>query len=150
MYYVLESPYVDSKKIGDISYKDKAKIIKGPSCSNGWIWWKISRESDGLTGWIPEGNENYYLLLPMVGDQVVNYARISSEVYRVNLRKSPGHINKNNKTDVVIEIPTGSVVKILDGPKTADGLRWWYVEWRGYKGWIAEKTTQGKKILIFE
>ena len=80
----------------------------------------------------------------------VQYAIISGEVFKVNMRKSPGYQNKNNETDVVVEVPTGSRVKILRGPKVADGLNWWFVEWMGYKGWIAETTFSGKTILVFD
>jgi hypothetical protein len=66
------------------------------------------------------------------------------------MRKTPGYQDKNSKKDVVVEVPTGSRVKVLGGPDVADGLNWWYAEWMSYKGWIAEKTSSGKTVLIFD
>lgn len=152
-YNVLDGPYVDRNKIGKISPGDIAKVVDGPSCSNKWIWWKISLEKDGTSGWIPEGDSQKYWLIPANATQamqVVVYARISNQIDMVNLRMSPGYISKDDSRDVVVEIPSGQKVKIINGPERADGLNWWYVEWRTYQGWIAEKTGSGKLILIFE
>lgn len=77
------------------------------------------------------------------------YALISDEIYFASLRKSPGYLTKTDSTDVIAEVPSGSTVTLLDGPEKSDGLNWWYVEWNGNKGWIAEKTGSGKKIMIF-
>jgi tRNA A-37 threonylcarbamoyl transferase component Bud32 len=76
-------------------------------------------------------------------------AQISSEVYFAALRKSPGYSAKNDDVDILVEIPSGSTVRVLDGPRSADGLNWWYISWNGYEGWVAEKTGRGKTILIF-
>ena len=87
---------------------------------------------------------------PSPSNSSVRYAEISGEVDEVNLRKSPGYLSKNDRTDVVAEIPSGYTVEILDGPEKADDLLWWYVKWNGYKGWIAEQTGRGRKILVFK
>jgi hypothetical protein len=78
-----------------------------------------------------------------------NIARISSDVEEVNMRFTPGYESKNDNTDVVTKIPSSAIVEILDGPKSADGLKWWYVRWNGYEGWVAEKTGSGRTILVF-
>ena len=88
--------------------------------------------------------------VPSPPNSSVRYAEISGEVDEVNLRKSPGYLSKNDRTDVVAEIPAGYTVEILDGPEKADDLLWWYVKWNGYKGWIAEQTGRGRKILVFK
>jgi hypothetical protein len=77
-------------------------------------------------------------------------ATISNNVYFVNLRKSPGFASKDDKKDVVVVIPSGDDVNILSGPEIADGLKWWYAEWDGYKGWIAESKSSGGQILDFK
>lgn len=76
-------------------------------------------------------------------------ATISNEVYFVNLRRSPGYKNKDDNKDSIAEVPRGAIVTIISGPEKADGLIWWYVEWKNNKGWIAEKTGSGKAILVF-
>lgn len=80
----------------------------------------------------------------------IRSAKISSEVEEVNLRHSPGYLNKNEYTDVIIKIPKGSIVEILDGPIEKDGLTWWKVSWNGDIGWIADHTGQGRTIMIFD
>lgn len=81
---------------------------------------------------------------------IIGYAKISGEVEEVNVRKSPGYTTKDDLVDVVTKLPSGSTIKLLRGPEKADGLKWWYIEWHGYEGWIAEKTGNGRTILIFE
>jgi hypothetical protein len=77
------------------------------------------------------------------------YAKISGEVVEVNLRRTPGYANKNDLDDVIVKIPSGATVKLLKGPQKADGLNWWFVEWNGYEGWIAERTRTGRTVMIF-
>jgi len=148
-YNVLSGPYADREKAGVISPGDKATIIGGPSCSNKWIWWIIKLDKNEVSGWIPEGDANSFWLLTESTSSADQYAKISREVGEVNLRRSPGYVNKNDQDDVIVKIPTGATVKLLEGPKKADGLNWWYVEWSGYKGWIAEKSGSGRTIMIF-
>ena len=62
---VREEPHKDSKLLGKIKPGEEVTIIKGPSCSNGWIWWKITAKKDGLTGWTAEGDADGYWLVPM-------------------------------------------------------------------------------------
>lgn len=148
-YNVLSGPYTDRDKVGAISPGDKAKIIAGPSCSNKWIWWIIKLDKNEVSGWIPEGDANSFWLLLENGSSVDQYAKISREVGEVNLRRSPGYVNKNDQDDVIVKIPSGATVKLLEGPQKTDGLDWWYVEWNEYKGWIAERTGSGRTIMIF-
>jgi hypothetical protein len=148
-YNVLSGPYIDRDKLGAISPGDKATIINGPSCSNQWIWWIIKLDKNEVSGWIPEGDANSFWLLLENGPSGDRSATISREVVEVNLRRSPGYTNKNDLEDVVVKIPTGSTVKLLEGPQIVDRLNWWYVEWNGYQGWIAERTGSGKTIMIF-
>ncbi len=77
-------------------------------------------------------------------------AVISHEIYYVALRRSEGYRTKNDDVDIIYKIPAGERVKILDGPRRADGVDWWYVSWKTYKGWIADHTGSGKVILKFE
>ena len=79
----------------------------------------------------------------------IGYARITNQVFRVNLRSSPGYISKDDEIDVIVEIQAGEKLSIIAGPESADGISWWLIEWKGYKGWIAERTGSGKRILDF-
>ena len=75
-------------------------------------------------------------------------ARISCvNIEEVNLRVSPGYINKTDN-DSIVHVPCGEDVTIINGPSQADGLDWWYVRWNGYQGWMADHTGSGTQILI--
>lgn len=80
-----------------------------------------------------------------------NYeAQIScEEINKVNLRKSPGYINKNDNKDVIIEIPCGESLTFQMETKFVDELTWWKVDWKNYEGWVSDHTGSGKVILLF-
>ena len=81
-------------------------------------------------------------------DSSAIYAKISSEVVEVNLRSTPGYSNKNDAYDVIVKVPSGEIVEVLDGPSKADGLSWWFVAWNGETGWMADHTGSGRAILL--
>jgi hypothetical protein len=64
----------------------------------------------------------------------------------VNLRRTPGYKNKP-ASDRIALVPAGARVQILTGPAKADGLIWWYVEWNGQQGWMAEARASGAPLL---
>jgi len=78
-------------------------------------------------------------------------AKIScaDNLYKVNLRRTPGYKNKS-ESDSIYEIPCGEYVELLGDTKNIDNLKWWKVKWKEYIGWIADHTTSGKVILIFD
>lgn len=86
-------------------------------------------------------------------DSKVNaIAKIScaDNLYRVNLRRTPGYVNKSDAADSIYEIPCGEYVELLGDTEYVDGLTWWKVEWNGHTGWVADHTASGKTILIFD
>ena len=52
----------------------------------------------------------------------------------LNLRGGPG-IN----CEQVERLPDDTVLKVINGPKEADGHRWWRLEWDGTSGWAADE-----------
>jgi WD40 repeat protein len=89
-------------------------------------------------------------VVPTSKSQAISLAQIScADVEEVNLRKSAGYINKDDKKDVVREIPCGENVELLGENEYVDDFTWWKVNWNGYDGWIADHTEKGKIILIF-
>lgn len=80
-----------------------------------------------------------------------NYsAQVScEEISKVNLRKSPGYVSKNDSKDVIVEIPCGEPLNLQFETKFVDELTWWKVSWRSYEGWVSDHTGSGKSILIF-
>jgi hypothetical protein len=59
-----EGPNVNRKIIGYIDPGERVEILKGPSCSNGWVWWRVKSLKDGEVGWTSEGDEDNYWLVP--------------------------------------------------------------------------------------
>jgi len=41
------------------------KILEGPVCANGWVWWKVQGYTSGDIGWTAEGDSNNYWLEPV-------------------------------------------------------------------------------------
>jgi hypothetical protein len=62
------------------------------------------------------------------------------------MRRSPGYKNKP-VSDRITLIPHGARVIILTGPAQADNLTWWYVDWNGKQGWVAEHRASGAPLL---
>lgn len=67
----------------------------------------------------------------------------------VNLRKSPGYKSKP-AGDRIALVPSKAQVTIITGPARADGLLWWYIDWNGKQGWMAESRASGAPILAKE
>lgn len=89
-------------------------------------------------------------LIPVRLSSSSSTAHISNEVVEVNLRRSPGYVNKNDNSDVIVKISSGQTVEIIGGPSSADGLTWWNIYWLGNSGWVADHTGSGRKILVFD
>ncbi len=69
----------------------------------------------------------------------------------VNLRRTPGSVSKP-AGDVLVEVPSGTVLTVVGGPQSADNLRWWRVEHRPaaggtITGWMAESRANGQILL---
>jgi len=70
----------------------------------------------------------------------------------VNLRRSPGFKDKP-ANDIQYEIPAGSEVTILDGPRAVDDLTWWNIRFTSqfgnrFDGWVAATKASGEPLLI--
>ena len=69
----------------------------------------------------------------------------------VNIRRSPGHVSKP-ADDILAEVPSGTAMTVVGGPRMLDGLRWWRLEYRNssgtvISGWMTEIRTTGEVIL---
>ncbi len=70
----------------------------------------------------------------------------------INLRRTPGFKDKP-ANDIIYEIPAGSEVTILDGPRQVDGLTWWQVRFisqfgNNFTGWVASTKASGEALLL--
>ncbi len=85
---------------------------------------------------------------PLPGDWTFRPGDVAVNVNSgpVNMRRSPGYKNKP-ASDRIALVPAGAQVKIISGPARADGLLWWYVDWKGTQGWMAENRASGAPLL---
>jgi hypothetical protein len=54
----------DNALIGEIQPGQAMKILDGPKCADGWVWWKVRTVESELEGWTPEGDQQNYWLIP--------------------------------------------------------------------------------------
>jgi hypothetical protein len=54
----------DNALIGEIEPGQAMKILEGPKCADGWVWWKVRTLETDLVGWTPEGDVQNYWLIP--------------------------------------------------------------------------------------
>lgn len=50
--------------IGEIQPGQALKILDGPQCADGWVWWKVLTIESELVGWTAEGDQQNYWLIP--------------------------------------------------------------------------------------
>jgi hypothetical protein len=62
---VRSSPGRSSTIIGRIQPGGEMKIIDGPICKDGWIWWNVQPKKTDLVGWTSEGDAESYWLVPL-------------------------------------------------------------------------------------
>ena len=54
--------------------------------------------------------------------------------------------------DVIGNVPIDTILTVVDGPRTANGLTWWLVRYSNASGklitgWMADASTTGEPIL---
>lgn len=115
-------------------------LIEGPRKADGYVWWRI-RTSDGLEGWSVERVDDEQTLQPAIvagGEAIV----ITGDE-KLNMRADAGR-----SFDIVLRLDDGMVVKVLDGPREADGLIWWKLQTAGgVEGWAVQQVG-GDQTLI--
>lgn len=62
---VRKDPSTSATIIGYIDPGGEVEILEGPSCEQGWTWWKVKTLSGDLTGWTAEGDKDGYWLIPI-------------------------------------------------------------------------------------
>jgi Right handed beta helix region len=55
----------DSTVIGWIEPGEEIVLLQGPTCVEGWAWWKVTSISTGQSGWTSEGDGENYWLVPL-------------------------------------------------------------------------------------
>ena len=54
----------DNPLNGEIQPGQAMKILDGPQCADGWVWWQVRTLETELTGWTAEGDQQDYWLIP--------------------------------------------------------------------------------------
>ena len=62
---VRTNPNTNATILGYIDPGEKMEILEGPSCDQGWVWWKVRAFKDDLEGWTAEGDQDNYWLIPL-------------------------------------------------------------------------------------
>ena len=119
---------------------DRGSVVAGPISKDGYVWWQIRWEEDGLEGWSAEGEQGACWLtkvLPpapcaLTAGQRVRVANTQCVGLRVRDCAGLGCTRTGNR-------PDGSAGLILAGPELADGYTWWSIKWdsTGLTGWSA-------------
>lgn len=60
---VRKDPNREAEVLGYITPGGSMEILEGPTCSDGWVWWKVKNAD--LTGWTAEGDPETYWLVPL-------------------------------------------------------------------------------------
>lgn len=60
---VRKDPNKDAEVLGHITPGGSMKILEGPTCAEGWVWWKVKNAD--LEGWTAEGDKETYWLVPL-------------------------------------------------------------------------------------
>jgi hypothetical protein len=154
---VRDTPSRDGAKVGEIPAGGIFDVLEGPTCADGFNWWRV--DYDGIVGWTVEGQGEEYFLepyravptptLPPLRDFVppiesVNVLEVGARVRvtvddgdTLTLRREPAG-------ERLGQIEDGAVGVILEGPVEEDNLRWWQIETtEGNSGWVIEGLLEG-------
>lgn len=58
----------DNELLGEIQPGQAMKVLAGPKCVDGGLWWQVSPLETDLTGWTAEGDEQTYWLIPCTSE----------------------------------------------------------------------------------
>jgi hypothetical protein len=65
----------------------------------------------------------------------------------VRVRETPGYVGKA-ESDTLAFMANGDVAVVNGGPRSADAVCWWVVQYAGYQGWVADHAPDGSLLLV--
>ncbi len=139
---------------------DTVKILSGPECIRAdatyemVMWWRV--QYGDYTGWTSEIIADKYMLEPLEGQDIApadptatetltpgGKARVYVRDDGLKLRSAPGTTAR-----VIEKMPRGTVVEVIEGPKSSGGYTWWKVKApSGAVGW-AVQSADGLDTLV--
>jgi hypothetical protein len=54
----------DNPLVGEIEAGAAMRILEGPKCADGWLWWRVQALESDVEGWTTEGDQQSYWLVP--------------------------------------------------------------------------------------
>jgi uncharacterized protein YraI len=148
---------IAAEVVGRIPGGTVVTVLDGPVCGPDIAWWQV--DFDGAVGWAAESRGNLYFMQPTTDVvappvtpddatcpgllaprlEVNEQARVAMmQGQNLNVRAEPGLA-----ASLIRVIPNGAVVTIVDGPSCGpDNIVWWWVDYQGAEGWIAEHDGQ--------
>ncbi|RME56080.1 MAG: M23 family metallopeptidase, partial [Caldilineae bacterium] len=150
----------------EIPYGETVTVEAGPRQADELTWWQVryrSPEGQSFSGWVAEAGvdgTDFFRTEPPPPPQrpetvtpiqtyTIGMSVCNLSPYEVNVRRTPGFVNKPSD-DVVASVPSQALLRLVDGPRQADGLFWWQVQWvenPGVQGWMAEVSPGGVRLL---
>ncbi|MCB0160457.1 MAG: M23 family metallopeptidase, partial [Caldilineaceae bacterium] len=147
--------------VAELPPNTAATITQGPSVADELDWWLLATvASDGraVDGWSADTAPNGVTLLaapearpPVPPDGAFRPGELIQTATWVRVRRSPGITDKPDDDTVGDFVPKMTLV-VLDGPREADGLTWWYVGGISLavgelRGWVAQTAPSGVVLL---
>lgn len=134
--------------IWKLSAGDHVEVLQGPFVSEDLFWWRVRTIDAVHEGMIAEGAEGQPYLEPAANVLVpVDRDPVQGDIVRVmdnlNLRREPG-LN----AQLLITLPAGQELQILDGPVHQSGYDWYQVrnESDTLRGWCVA-AIGGRRTL---
>jgi roadblock/LC7 domain-containing protein len=114
------APGIDAPFLGDIPGGSVVKVVAGPECTEGLVWWQV--DYDGRVGWTVEGRDGAYWLETIPG------LPLPENLPAITVENGSSLIEiSRTENNVIAELsasPSGSMVAVLGGLGT-DGV-WLY------------------------
>ena len=160
--------------IGQLNSGDRASIIGGPQCADGYLWWQVQLDS-GLMGWVAEGTTDRYFIDPVngtpgtptatpeptIGIVPFNCPNAPPTEFAVGFRglvrpaiagATPNNVRIRDTAStsgkLIGNLPENVLFTVIGGPVCANGYVWWQIKAdNGLTGWTAEGDTQKYYIV---
>lgn len=153
--------------LDEVSPGTEVTVLSGPVLADKLTWWRVrylDRSHRTVDGWVAEaGTKGQAFLSDTIPTPPKPPKPVSTRTYHlgdqvysahpdaVNMRRFPGFRGKP-ADDVLVAVPCGTDLVIVDGPQQADDLTWWRVEGMvagtAVEGWISEISPTGKRFLV--
>ncbi len=167
-----QTPGVSGKPADDVvaqlPLNSIATLLDGPRTVDGLTWWQVRTTIAGkeVPGWLAQNSTAGAPLIAKAesatlptnpdtptaptGKFAVNQTVFANSY--VNLRRTFGYVGKTTD-DIIVEVPYGAALVVVSGPRRADDLSWWQVDFvnaerQQQRGWTAAASTDGHELLV--